>query len=111
MKGEGLSFALPSLPSPVRACDFSALFSGDRMVIPSLTMMTGESSLRGRGEFKGWKGLKGALTVAASPLNLSDFLGPGEVRREKKGAISFRGQHRYPGKLGCPAGTMEKNTF
>ena len=89
IEGERLSFALPSLPSPVRDCDFSALFSGDRMVIPSLTMMTGESSLKGKGEFKGWNGLKGALTVTASPLNLSDFVGPGEVRREKRERSPF----------------------
>jgi hypothetical protein len=89
IKGERLSFALPSLPFPVRDCDFSALFSGDKMVIPSLTMMTGESSLKGKGEFKGWKGLKGALTVTSSPLDLSDFVGPGQVRREKRERSPF----------------------
>lgn len=84
MKGESLSFVLPSLPSPVRACDFNALFSGEKIVIPSFSIMTGESSLKGQGELRGWNGLKGDLVVTSSPLNLSDFIRPGKESQEKK---------------------------
>jgi len=89
MRGEGLSFQLASLPSPVHECDFSALLSGDKILIPSFTVMTGESSLKGKGELKGWKGLGGALTVTSSSLNLSDFVNPGKGSREPKKRSSF----------------------
>jgi hypothetical protein len=89
LEGENLSFGLPSLPSPVRECDFTALFSGQKIVIPSFSMRTGESSLTGKGELKGWKGLKGALTVNSSPLHLSDFVSPARESPEKKNRSSF----------------------
>ncbi len=89
IKGEGLSFVLASLPSPVRACAFNALFSGEKIVIPSFSIMTGESSLKGKGELRGWKGLKGDLVVTSSPLNLSDFIRPGKESQEKKEPPSF----------------------
>ena len=89
IKGENLSFPLTSLPSPLRECDFSALFSGDKIVIPFFTLMTGESALKGKGELRGWKGLKGALTVTSSPLNLSDFVSPGKEGHQKKNPSSF----------------------
>jgi hypothetical protein len=89
IKGEDLSFHWTSLPSPVRECGFTALFSGEKIVFPSFSMRTGESSLKAKGELKGWKGLKGALTVTSSPLNLSDFVGPGKEGRGKKKRSSF----------------------
>jgi hypothetical protein len=89
MKGEKLSFHLTSLPSPVRECDFSALFSGDKIVIPSFTLVTGESSLEGKGELRGWKGLKGTLTLTSSSLHLSDFIPPGKEGQQKKQPSSF----------------------
>jgi AsmA-like C-terminal region len=89
MKGESLSFVLPSLPSPVRECNFTALFTGEHMVIPSFTMRTGESSLKGKGELRGWNGLKGDLMVTSSSLNFSDFIDPEKERREKKPHGSF----------------------
>jgi hypothetical protein len=89
IKGENLSFGLALLPSPVRESDFTALFSGQKIVIPSFSMRTGESSLKGKGELKGWKGLKGALTVTSTPLHLSDFVNPGSESREEKSPSSF----------------------
>ena len=89
MKGEHLSFPLTSLPSPVRECDFRALLSGDKIVIPSFTLITGESSLKGKGELRGWKGLKGAVMVTSSPLHLSDFVPPGKEGPQKKKPSSF----------------------
>ena len=89
MKGEKLSFSLTSLPSPIRECDFRVLFSGEKIVIPSFTMMTGESALNGKGELRGWNGLKGDLTVTSSPLNLSDFISTGKESQEKKERSSF----------------------
>jgi hypothetical protein len=89
MKGEGLSFALTSFPSPLREVDFRALFSGEKIVIPSFTMMTGETSLKGQGELRGWNGFKGDLMVTSSPLNLSDFIRPGKESEEKKKPSSF----------------------
>jgi hypothetical protein len=89
MKGESLSFALTSLPSPIRDCDFRALFSGEKIVIPSFTMLTGESSLKGKGELRGWNGLKGDLMVTSSPLDLSDFIRPGKESQGKKKHSSF----------------------
>jgi AsmA-like C-terminal region len=84
MQAENLAFQVASLPSPVRECDFRALLSGDKIVIPSFTLTTGESSLEGNGELKGWRGLKGALTVTSSSLNVSDFVSRGKERREKR---------------------------
>jgi len=89
MKGERLSFSLTSLPSPIRDCDFSALFSGEKIVIPSFTLMTGESSLKGKGELRGWNGLKGDVIVTSSPFDLSDFIRPGKESQEKKKPSSF----------------------
>ncbi len=89
INGESLSFTLTSLPSPVRECDVRALFSGQKIVIPSFTMVTGESSLNGKAELRGWNGLKGDLTVTSSPLNLSDFIPPGKQDPEKKRRSSF----------------------
>jgi hypothetical protein len=89
MKGQNLSFPLTSLPSPVRECDFSALLSGDKIVIPSFSLMTGESALKGKGELSGWKGLRGALTVTLSPLHISDFIPPGKEGPQKKTPSSF----------------------
>jgi len=89
MKGERLSFALTFLPSPIRNCEFRALFSDEEIVIPFFTLMTGESALKGKGELKGWKGLKGALAVTSSPLNVSDFVSPVKERREKRERSSF----------------------
>jgi hypothetical protein len=89
IKGEDLSFPLASLPAPVRKCDFRALFSGDKVVIPDFTVVTGESSLQAKGELKGWKGLQGGLAVTASPLFLSDFMNPGKDSLEKKERSPF----------------------
>ena len=89
MKGEKLSFSMTSLPSPIRECNFRVLFSGEKIMIPSFAMMTGESSLIGKGELRGWNGLKGDLTVTSSPLNLSDFIRPGKESQEKKQRSSF----------------------
>ena len=89
MKGERLSFALASLPSPIRECDFWALFSGEKIVIPSFTLMMGESALKGKGELRGWNGLKGDLMVTSSPLDLSDFIRPRKESQEKKTPSSF----------------------
>ncbi len=75
---------MTSLPSPVRECDFRAMFSGDEIVIPSFTLTTGESYLKGKGELTGWKGIKGALTLTSSSLDLSDFIPPGGGGRQKK---------------------------
>jgi hypothetical protein len=84
MKGENVSFGLPTLPSPVRECEFTALFSGEKIVFPSFSMKTGDSSFKGKGELKGWKGLEGAFTVTSSPLHFSDFVSSGKENREKK---------------------------
>ena len=111
MKGEKLSFSLTSLPSPIRECDFRALFSGEKIVIPSFTMMTGESSLKGKGELRGWNGLKGDLTC---DFESSQSLGLHSSRERKPGkeeAFFFRGKYTYPGELGCSAGTVEENRF
>jgi hypothetical protein len=89
MQGENLSFQVASLPSPVQECSFTALLSGDKIAIPSFTMTTGESSLKGSGELKGWKGLKGTLAVTSSPLNLSDFVIRGRESREPRKRSSF----------------------
>jgi len=89
MEGEDLSFPLASLPSKLRECDFRALFSGDKIVIPSFAVVTGESSLKGKGELEGWKGLKGALSVTASPLDLSDFMNSAKESRETGKRSSF----------------------
>jgi hypothetical protein len=88
MRGESLFFALTPLPSPIRDCDFTALFSGQKIVIPSFAMTTGESSLKGKGELRGWNGLKGDLR-GSNPLNLSDFIRPGKEGQEKKKRSSF----------------------
>jgi hypothetical protein len=89
MQGEHLAFQVTSLPSPVQECDFRALLSGDKIVIPSFTVVTGESSLKGNGELKGWKGLKGALIVTSSGLNFSDFVNEGKESREPKKRSPF----------------------
>lgn len=89
LKGENVSFGLPLLPSPIRDCDFTALFSGEKIVIPSFSMKTGDSSLKAKGELKGWKGLKGALSVTSSPLHFSDFMSPGKENREERKPSSF----------------------
>jgi len=90
MRGEGLSFLLNALPSPVSDCDFSALFSGEKIVIPSFSLVTGESPLKGKADLRGWKGLKGAVTINASPLHLSDFLPRGKEDQRKKPPSSFQ---------------------
>jgi hypothetical protein len=89
LKGENLSFHWTSLPSPVSDCDFRALFSGDKIVIPSFALMTGKSSLKGKADLRGWKGLKGAFSVNASPLHLSDFIPPGKEGLQKKEPSAF----------------------
>ena len=89
MKGERLSFALTSLPWPIRDCDFRALFSGETIVIPLFTLITGDSFLKGKGELRGWNGLKGDVIVTSSPFDLSDFIRPGKESQEKKKRSSF----------------------
>ena|GEM_PF-1214852 len=89
LKGERLSFASASFPSPIRECSFSAIFSEQKILLPSFTMMTGESSLNGKGELRGWNGLKGEWTVTASPFDLSDFIPPSKKDRDKKELSSF----------------------
>lgn len=89
IKGERLSFVSTSLPSPIRECGFSAIFSEQKIVIPSFTMMTGESSLNGKGELRGWNGLKGEWTVTSSPFDLSDFIPSPKKDQDKRKRTSF----------------------
>ncbi|MGE5841509.1 MAG: AsmA-like C-terminal domain-containing protein, partial [Deltaproteobacteria bacterium] len=89
IKGENLSFHPAAFPTPVRDCDFRALFSGDKIVIPSLTLETGESSLKANGELRGWKGLKGVFTATLNPLDLSDFISPSKDGQQKKEPSAF----------------------
>jgi hypothetical protein len=89
MQGENFSFQTASLPSPVEECSFTALLSGDKIVMPSFALRTGQSSLKGSGELRGWKGLKGALAVTSSSLNLSDFVSRGRETHESRKQSPF----------------------
>ncbi|MFZ7113053.1 MAG: AsmA-like C-terminal domain-containing protein [Desulfatiglandales bacterium] len=74
MRGENISLAFNRFPSTVNQCSFTCQFLGDKVVIPHCNLKVGESRLSIEGEFVGWDGLQGAVTLSSDYVDASDFL-------------------------------------
>ncbi|MBN2126073.1 MAG: AsmA-like C-terminal region-containing protein [Deltaproteobacteria bacterium] len=74
LTGRALSLDLSLLPTPVRDWDFTWIFDGKKIVIPSCTLRTGQSSLSVAGELQGWDAFRGSLDVRSSFLDSRDVV-------------------------------------
>ncbi len=85
MGGKNLSFATDAFPHPVRDCHFQLMFNGHDVVIDSLALKLGKSPFQIKGEFRGWKGMRGNISVHSALLDLNDLIPPEMEEKFKKG--------------------------
>jgi len=83
LEARGLCLGLKGLPHPLGG-GFSAIFGGDELIIKSLGFTTGKSSVEIQGTLRGWKGLRGNLSVRSEKIDLGDFLTGKKPQTKKK---------------------------
>ena len=74
MEGQGLSFVISKLGSPISDCHFKVELSGKKTFIHFMKMRIGESLISIKGYLEGWDGLKGELGVDADYLDFTDLI-------------------------------------
>jgi len=85
MEGKGLSFATEAFPHPIKDCHFQLKFEGDDVLIDSLALKLGKSPFALKGEFQGWEGMRGDISVHSDLLDLNDLIPPEMEQKFKKG--------------------------
>ena len=73
LEGKDILFQTRNFPEPINRCNLKIGFSGTKIAVKSLQMRVGQSRLDVAGNLNGWDGLKGALTIDSTYLNVSDF--------------------------------------
>ncbi|OPX34725.1 MAG: hypothetical protein B1H11_10270 [Desulfobacteraceae bacterium 4484_190.1] len=74
IEGKDFSFALSGISAPFRELNFKAESTRKKVSIDYMNMYVGKSSLSISGDFTGWDGLKGDLSINSPYLNISDFI-------------------------------------
>ena len=85
MGGRNLSFATEAFPHPIKDCHFKLKFAGNDVLIDTLALKLGKSPFQLTGEFQGWKGMRGDISVHSELLDLNDLIPPEMVEKFKKG--------------------------
>jgi hypothetical protein len=85
MEGKDLSFATEAFPHPIKECRFQLKFEGDHVLIDSLALKLGKSPFALKGEFQGWEGMRGDISVHSDLLDLNDLIPPEMEQKFKKG--------------------------
>lgn len=73
LEGKNLIVQTRDLPGAISRCNFKVGFSGKKITIDTWKMRVGQSRLDIRGSLTGWEGMKGALTIKSSYIDVSDF--------------------------------------
>ena len=92
IKGKNLSFATEAFPHPIKDCHFQLKFDGNDVLIDALALKLGKSPFQLTGEFQGWEGMRGDITVHSELLDLNDLIPPEMAEKFKKGnfeSVSF----------------------
>ena len=84
MEGKDLSFATEAFPHPIKECRFRLKFEGDDVLIDSLALQLGKSPFELKGEFQGWEGMRGDISVHSDFLDLNDLIPPEMEQKFKK---------------------------
>ncbi len=85
MEGKQLSFVTKAFPHPIKDCYFKLKFTGNNVLIESLALKLGKSPFQVKGEFQGWEGMRGDISVHSDLLDLNDLIPPEMERKFKKG--------------------------
>ncbi len=85
MEGKRLFFTTKAFPHPIRDCHFKLKFSGDDVLIESLALKLGKSPFQVKGEFQGWEGMRGDISVHSELLDMNDLIPPEMAKKFKKG--------------------------
>jgi len=85
MEGKSISFATQAFPHPIKDCHFQLKFSGHDVLIKSLALKLGKSPFQLKGEFRGWEGMRGDISVYSEILDLNDLIPPEMEEKFKKG--------------------------
>jgi AsmA-like C-terminal region len=85
MEGKRLFFTTRAFPHPIKDCHFKLKFSGDDVLIESLILKLGKSPFEINGEFQGWEGMRGDISVHSNLLDLNDLIPPEMAQKFKKG--------------------------
>ena len=85
MAGKGLSFATKAFPHPIRDCHFKLRFAGKDVLINALALKLGKSPFQLKGEFRGWEGMRGEISVHSDRLDLNDLIPPEMEQKFRKG--------------------------
>ena len=85
MAGKQLSFVTRAFPHPIKDCHFKLIFAGDDVSIESLALKLGKSPFRVKGQFQGWEGMRGDISVHSDLLDLNDLIPPEMEQKFKKG--------------------------
>jgi len=85
MEGKRLFFATEAFPHPVKDCHFKLKFQGDDVLIESLALKLGKSPFQVKGEFQGWEGMRGDISVHSELLDMNDLIPPEMAEKFKKG--------------------------
>ncbi len=85
LEGEGIYVDLDALPSEVKEASFDLDFSGKTVTVNHCRMRVGESDLEVEGELKGWRRVRGRLSVGADFLDPKDFLPRNDLEASDKG--------------------------
>ncbi|MCG6881939.1 MAG: AsmA-like C-terminal region-containing protein, partial [Deltaproteobacteria bacterium] len=92
MEGKTLSFAAEAFPHPIKNCHFQLKFAGNDVLIDALALKLGKSPFQLTGEFQGWEGMRGDITLHSELLDLNDLIPPEMAEKFKKGdfeSVSF----------------------
>ena len=85
MEGKQLSFVTRAFPHPIKDCSFKLKFSEKNVLIKSLAFKLGKSPFQVKGEFQGWEGMRGNISVHSDLLDLNDLIPPEMEQKFKKG--------------------------
>ena len=85
MEGKHLFFTTRAFPHPIQDCHFKLKFSGDDVLLESLALKLGKSPFQVKGEFQGWEGMRGTISVHSELLDLNDLIPPEMAQKFKKG--------------------------
>jgi len=108
MEGKGLSFVTEAFLHPIKDCHFKLRFQGDDVLIDSLALKLGKSPVEIKGEFQGWEGMTGDISVHSDFLDLNDLIPPEMEQKFKKGnfeSIDFTKKGSAKMKSGWKKGT------
>ncbi|MBW2709025.1 MAG: hypothetical protein JRD04_07035, partial [Deltaproteobacteria bacterium] len=85
MEGKQVSFVTRAFPHPIKDCHFKLKFSGDDILIEHLALKLGKSPFQIKGEFQGWEGMRGDISVHSDLLDLNDLIPPEMAQKFKNG--------------------------